>query len=492
MISRTTQSLLGAVGVLALAVGIAEVHPPTGQAAVSGTTVRTAVQNTSLVCPPPLQGSGSTVYSLAVPGSSSSGSTTGSASLSALAPAAGGTAAGQQTVVTQSSVGGSTTAKAVSGAQAPALVAAATGATAPGFTVQQTTTGGGGILSGATCTAPGTDFWFAGADSDKGSNDYIELTNTEGTASDADIHIFNLSGEVENAQASNLDIPAHGTLSLQLSSLLSPFNTDTSLAVHVVVHTGRIAASLHADSGSKGADWIPATTLGTTQIIPGLPGDIGDATLVVADPGTTDADLNIQLASQSGWIVPAGHESIEVKAGTVTSVDLGPITRGQPATMRLSPVPDTGQAAAPVVAGVQVVRGSGSSTDTGYLTGTGSIGQRATAAGLSASDSTLLLTATGPAATVKVSSVGGSGTTPTVQQVNIPAGATVSMTPKAPPGGGTFAVTIEPVSGGPVYAARMISRKSGSTPGFTIQQLSDDHSTVEIPHVVQDGSVLLP
>ncbi|QMU75307.1 hypothetical protein GXW83_05570 [Streptacidiphilus sp. PB12-B1b] len=501
MISRTTQSLLGAVGVLALAVGIAEVHPPTGQAAVSGTTVRTAVQNTSLVCPPPLQGSGGTVYSLAAPGSASSASTSGSASLQALAaaPATGGApsasasapAAPAQTVVTQTSVGGSTTAKAAAGDKAPALLAAATGATAPGFTVQQTTTTGA-ILSGTACTAPGTDFWFAGADSNKGSNDVIELTNTESTASDADIHIFNVSGEVEDAQASNLDIPADGSLSLSLSSLLSPFNTNTALAVHVVVHTGRIAAALHADSGSKGADWIPATTLGTTQIISGLPGDLSDATLVVADPGTSDADLNVQLASQSGWITPAGHETVQVKAGTVTSVDLGAITRGQPAALRLSPASDTGQAPAPVVAGIEVVRGSGTSTDTGYLTGTGPIGERATAAGLSAGDSTLLLTATGAASTVKVSSVGGSGSTPVVQQVTIPAGTTVAVTPKAPSGGGTFAVTVEPASGGPVYAARMISRKSGSVPGFTLQQLSDDHSTVEIPHVVQDGSVLLP
>jgi len=139
-----------------------------------------------------------------------------------------------------------------------------------------------------------------------------------------------------------------------------------------------------------------------------------------------------------------------------------------------------------------VVRGGNGSTDTGYLAGVAPIGQRATTAGNTTGDSTLLLSAGSTAATVKVSSIGSGGGTPTVQNVSIPAGATVSVTPKAPSAGGTFAVTIEPVSGGPVYAARMISRKSGSSLGFTIQQLSDDHSTVEIPHVIQDGSVLLP
>ena len=512
MISRTTQSLLGAVGVLAIAVGVAEAHPPTSQAAVSGTTVRTAVQNTALVCPPPLQGGGSTVYSLAVPGSSSATSTTGSAVLGQLgsgaaasapssgasssasssgASASGASTSGAQALVQQSSVGGSTSVKAVSGDKAPALAATAGGATAPGFTVQQTTTDSDQTLTGTECTAPGTDFWFAGADSNKGSNDTIVLTNTESTPSDADIHIFNNAGEVENAQASNLDIPAEGSLSLSLASLLSPFNTNTSLVVHVVVHTGRIAAALHAQSGS-GSDWLPATTLGTSQVLPGLPGDVSDATLVVADTGATDAELNIHLASAGGLIVPAGHESIDVKAGTVTAVDLGAITHGEPAALELTPASGTGQPPVPVVAGLQVVRGGNGSTDTGYLAGTGPIGQRATAAGNAAGDSTLLLSTLTSASTVKVTSIGGSGSTPTVQNVSVPAGATVSVTPKAPSGGGPFAVTIEPVSGGPVYAARMISRKSGSTLGFTIQQLSDDHSTVEIPHVVQDGSVLLP
>ncbi|MBC3842578.1 hypothetical protein GXW82_27495 [Streptacidiphilus sp. 4-A2] len=213
---------------------------------------------------------------------------------------------------------------------------------------------------------------------------------------------------------------------------------------------------------------------------------------MVADTGSTDADLNIQLASLNGWITPAGHESIQVKAGMVNSVDLGAITHGEAAALRLTPAPNSGQAAVPIVAGIQVVRGSGSSTDTGYLAGGSPIGQQATAAGNSSGDSTLLLSSAGTAATVKVTSIGGNGSSPVVQSVSIQAGATVTLTPKAPSGGGTFAVTIEPVSGGPVYAARMISRKSGSGLGFTIQQLSDDHSIVDIPHVVQDGSVLLP
>ena len=90
---------------------------------------------------------------------------------------------------------------------------------------------------------------------------------------------------------------------------------------------------------------------------------------------------------------------------------------------------------------------------------------------------------------MKVSSLGAGGA-PVVQTVQVAAGTTVSVTPQAPSGAGTFAVTVEPVSGGPVYAARMIGTKDGS--GFTVQQLADDRSTVQIPQVVQDGSILMP
>jgi hypothetical protein len=483
MISRTTQSLLAAVGVLALAVGIAEAHPPTGQAAAPGRTVRTAVQHSSLVCPPPLQSlTGTTAYSLAVPGAQSGvASTAGTATLA--------TPSGTKPLVKQTRTGGATTAKAASGDKAGALLGTADGSAAPGFTVQQTTTGPGKALSGTACGTPGTDFWFAGGDSLKGSVDYLELTNAESTAADVYVQIFGTGGEIDNAQAANINVPADGTSSLLLSTLLGPGSANSDVAVHVQVRSGRVGAALHADSGgSKGADWVPPTTLADSQIIPGLPGDLTDASLVLYVPGAADADLTVQLASQDGWITPAGHETVHAKAGMTTVVDLGVITHGQPAAMRL--VPSDPKQAAPFVAGVQILRGKAKTgQDTAYVAGSTPIGERATAAGNTNGASTLLLTAAGAAAVVKVSEVGASGT-PTTQNVSIQAGATVAVAPKGP--AGTYAVTVEPVSGGPVYAARMLGHSDGGVPIFTVQQLPDDHSTVQIPRAVQDDSILMP
>ena len=531
MINRTTQSLLGALGVLALALGIAEAQPPKGQAAATGDSVRTAVQQTSLVCPPPVQGSsGTTQYSLAVPGgtgdSSGSGSGSSGSSGATLTPlgdpingsatADSGSSAGPSPsassgataspsasahssssakaspsasgqpganpsaspIAQQSQPGGATTAKAASGSNAPGLAANAGGTLAPGFTVQQTTVTGVG-LSGTGCTAAGTDFWFTGADTNKGTTAYLELSNAQGANADADVQIYGGSGEIDDTSAASINIPAHGTSQLLLSSLVQPGNDGQNLAVHVLVRSGQIAAALHESQDNTGADWIPSTTLAPSAVIPGLPGDASKYGLTLAVPGDVDADLKVELSSQGGWITPAGHETIHVKAGMVNFVDLGNVTRGQPGTLRLTPTDP--KVSAPFVATVQV---SGHN-DIAYVAGTAPVTRRGTVAG-NPSDGSILLTAPSGAATVTVGSLG-SGGTPTTKTVQIAAGATVAIQPQAPSGGSTFAVTITPTSGGPVYAAREIGDKNG----LTIQQITDDGSTVLIPTVIQNPAILV-
>ncbi|MBF9073325.1 DUF5719 family protein [Streptacidiphilus fuscans] len=540
MINRTTQSLLGALGVLALTLGIAEIHPPKGEAAASGSSVATAVSQTTVVCPPPLQGqSGSSLYSLAVPGAVSGGSGAGgsgsgssgsggasSAAGAALAPlsapgsgsassspsasssassssssspsssasrsssASGSASAAPNAsaspsagvtsppIAQQTQTGGGTTAKAPSGQNAPAMVGTANGALAPGFSVQQNTVASGS-LSGISCTHPGTDFWFVGADSNNGSTGYVELSNPQADAADADIQVFGPNGEVTSTAASNISIPGNGSTSLLLSTLVQPGNGGQDLAVHVMVRSGQIAAALHMDTNS-GADWVPATTQGSSAYLPGLPGDLHQYNLDVYVPGGQDADLKVQLASQSGLITPAGHETVHIKSGTLSSFSLGDLTRGQGGMLELTPTDPKGDAV-PFVAGIS----TGNSNDTAYLAGVAPITQRGTVAG-NASGNTLLLSAPNGAAGVTVTSIGSSGS-PATKTVQIPAGSTVSVQLQSPGGSGPFGVTVTPTSGGPVYAAREINDRDG----LTIQQIPDDRSTVLVPTVIRNAAILV-
>ena len=64
------------------------------------------------------------------------------------------------------------------------------------------------------------------------------------------------------------------------------------------------------------------------------------------------------------------------------------------------------------------------------------------------------------------------------------------MLPRLTPAGLYFAVTVEPVSGGPVYASRMLSLPLNGVPMFTVQPMPDDRGMVEVPKAGPDLTIL--
>ncbi|MFF0416352.1 DUF5719 family protein [Kitasatospora sp. NPDC004745] len=522
--TRTTPSLLAAAVVLAAVLGIAEARPPAAPAKADGGVVPSTaqVERTSAVCPQPLQGlTGSTTLTAYTP-PGTGGATTGAGWLSdAAAPATAPTTAPAATPaptgsatpaptgsgapadkggapsdarLTLAKPGTPATGPAANGDAAPGTGAVANGALAPGFTVTQTTvvTEQRGLgLSGLTCTPAGTGFWFAGASTAGDRVDYVSLVNTEAAAAVVDIKLYGDKGLIDNDAANGITVAPGSSQSVLLSTLTKGAVGD--LAVHVVVRSGRLGAALHAADGNKGADWIPASAEpAATQVMPGLPADASAARLVVWAPPEDDADLKIQLSGKNGWFTPAGNETIHVKAGMVAAVDLGKVTRDEVAGLRLSPTDD--KHPTPVVAGLRVDRAGGNGkSDAAWLTGSAPVGARATVADNRAGASTLFLTSTGDAATVRVTaSAGSGGGTPATKEVQLPAGGTVALPAPEPAGlNGTFALTVETVSGGPVTAARMLSLPAKDVPMFTVQALRDDRSTVKVPQAAQDPGVVL-
>ncbi|MFD4661170.1 DUF5719 family protein [Kitasatospora sp. NPDC058444] len=523
--ARTTPSLLAAAVVLAAVFGIAEVRPPAAPAkAGTGAAPTTAqVERTSAVCPQPIQGlTGSTTLTAYTP--PGTGSATGGAgwlsdaaapavpaaqpSAAPTAPAAPApTGSGAPTApaqdknaapadarLTVSKPGTPVTGPAANGDAAPGTGAVATGSLAPGFTATQTTVvteQRGTGLSGLTCTPAGTGFWFAGASTAGDRVDYLSLVNTESSAAVVDIKLYGDKGLIDNDAANGITVSPGSSQSVLLPTISKGAVAD--LAVHVVVRSGRVGAALHAADGGKGADWIPASAdPAPVQVLPGLPADTASARLVVWAPPEDDADLKIQLSGKNGWFSPAGNESIHVKAGMVAAVDLGKVTRDEVAGLRLSPSDDKHRT--PVVAGLRIDRAAANGkSDAAWLTGSDPVGARATVADNRAGASTLYLTSSGEAATVRVTaSAGSGGGTPATKEVQIPAGGTVALPAPEPAGlNGVFALTAETVSGGPVVAARMLSLPAKDVPMFTVQALRDDRSTVKVPQAGQDPGVVL-
>ncbi|WP_399885805.1 DUF5719 family protein [Streptomyces sp. BBFR51] len=377
-----------------------------------------------------------------------------------------------------------------SGADAPALIGTAEGNSAPGWTVQQTTevaAGTGRGLQGVNCTAPDTEFWFPGASTAADRTDYVHLTNPDDSAAVVDIELYGKDGAVKSTVGEGVTVPPHASESLLLSTLSDVKQTD--LTVHVGVRSGRVGAEVQALDDKTGGDWLSAAADPASDlVIPGIPKDATAVRLVLFTPGGTDADLKVRLASPSGLITPAGHETVHVKAGMTTGVDLGEVTRGEAGSLVLTP---TG-GSVPVVAAVRVLRGKGDEQESAFIPASGPVGARATSADNRAKSTTLSLSAPGEAAKVKVTaSAGSEGGTTETKTYTVKGGTTQNVDVPVPAGlKGSYALTVETVSGGPVYASRTLTGSDDDVASFTVQTLPDDRGTVSVPNADEDLSVL--
>ncbi|MBP0461061.1 DUF5719 family protein [Streptomyces montanisoli] len=533
--NRTTLSLGAAVVALAAVTGIASVTSSGGggTAAAAAAPRKLPVQRSSGLCPSPgdSQTADTTYTSFTPKGTSAASDGAGAAALvpAAPAPTPGGTpsaskgsgdkggskdkksskdktpksskspsagassspsAPAQKPVLSLKQPGTPVTATAPD--SPTALIGTATGALAPGWTTQETTTddvGNGRGLAALTCTAPDTDFWLPGASTASSREDYVHLTNPDDSTAVVDLQMYGKNGVMKSDTGEGIPVPAHSSVPVLLSTLTSQAEDDVT--VHVTTRSGRVGAALRASDAKTGGDWlVPSADPSPTLVMPGIPDDASDVRLVVYAPGQNDADLNLKLAGPSGGIVPAGHESLHVKSGMTASVDLGNVTRGEAGSLILSPS-QKGEAT-PVVAALRVTRGKGDGKDMAFIPATGPVASRATVADNRSKGSTLSLVAPDKAAQVKVTaSAGSKGGEQTQKTYTVKAGTTLAFTPPVPSGlKGSYALTVQTVSGGPVYAARTLSLPKGGISMFTVQTLPDDRGTVSVPKARQDLSIL--
>jgi hypothetical protein len=502
-VQRTTISLIATAVALAAVTGFAALTAPdAGTADEAKAPARLPVERTSLVCPAPSSSEiAETAYTSFTP-AGTAGAKAGTAELkpsvttlidadTAKAPKKPVADKPGKALLTLKEPGKPVAAKA-EGGDAPALVGTATGSLAPGWAAQQTTTvsvGDGRGLLGVNCTAPDTDFWFPGASTAKERQDYVHLTNPDDTAAVADIQLYGKNGALKTTLSEGIPVPPGADVPVLLSTLTDEAATDVT--VHVSTRTGRIGAVVRVADDKAGSDWLASSADPSgTVVLPGIPADATSVQLVALAPGDDDADLKVQLAGATGTITPAGFETLHLKSGMTTAVDLKDVTKGEAGSLILSPV-QSGRAT-PVVAALRVVRGKGDKQEIAFIPATAPVGERSSAPDNRAAGSTLSLTAPGAAAEVKVTaSAGTEGGTQVVKTYTVKAGTTLAVTPPVPASlKGSYALTIETESGGPVHASRTLTLPQNGIPMFTVQTLPDDRGTVAVPEAEQDLSVL--
>ncbi|MEC4575658.1 DUF5719 family protein [Streptomyces virginiae] len=492
MKQRAPLTLAAVTAALAALTGVAALTAPApaggtsdGKAAASA---RMPVERSLLVCPGPSSSDiAETTYTSFTPGAAA-GEGKGTARLLG--------ATKDAKPVLEPKEPGKPVGATANGADAPALTGSADGVLAPGWTAQLTTkvsVGRARGVLGVGCTAPGTDFWFPAVSTAKGREDYLHLTNPDDAAAIVDITLFGPDGmaKADAGTGENIRVDAKSTKTVLLSSLL-PATQLADATAHVTTRAGRVGASVQVAEENVGADWLPASTdPAGSLVLPGIPADATSVRLVAFVPGEEDADLKLRLAGPGGSISPAGSEQLHVKAGMTAVTDLKDLTRGEPGSLVLTPT--DAKKAAPLVAAVRVVRGGGAKQELGFIPATRPVGARATVADNRPEENTTLLSLTAPGAEAKVkvtASPGTGGGEPASQEVTVKAGTTQTLT-LAPAGGkGSYALTVETLSGGPVHAARTLSLPNDGITMFTVQGFSDDHSTVSVPKAAQDLSVL--
>ncbi|MGX1475171.1 UNVERIFIED_CONTAM: hypothetical protein RKD50_003979 [Streptomyces canus] len=489
--NRTTVSLIAGTAALAAVTGFATLSSPQA-AGTARTAAELPVERTSLLCPAPSTSDiAETSYTSFTPVTKGADSG-GEAELRAAAEESDGKSAGKKAgkpVLKPEEPGKPATGE-TSGGDAQALVGTAEGKFAPGWTVQETTkvaAGSGRGLQGVNCSAPDTEFWFPGASTAADRTDYVHLTNPDDSAAVVDIELYGKDGALDSTLGEGITVAPHSSDPILLSTLTE--EKQENLTVHVNVRSGRVGAAVQALDDKLGGDWLAASTDPSgSLVLPGIPKDATAVRLVAFTPSDSDADLKVQLASPTGLITPAGNETLHVKAGMTTSADLGDVTRGEAGSLVLTPT----DAAVPVVAALRVVRGKGDDQETAFIPATRPVGTRATVADNSAKGTTLSLTAPTRAATVKVTaSAGSEGGEAVSKTFTLKAGTTENVAAPTPTGlKGTYALTVEHVSGGPVYGARTLTATTDGVPGFTIQALPDDRGMVAVPEADQDLSVL--
>ncbi|MFF4018162.1 DUF5719 family protein [Streptomyces sp. NPDC001843] len=507
--NRTTLSLIAGTAALAAITGFAVLSTPDASGAGTATAAaRLPVERTSLLCPAPsISDVADTSYTSFTPvtkGASSGGKAELQAATEQSADDAGGSTSGKggknekdknekkkavKPVLTPKDPGTPVTGD-TSGADAPALVGTADGKFAPGWTVQETTevaAGTGRGLLGVNCSAPDTEFWFPGASTAADRTDYVHLTNPDDSAAVVDIELFGKDGALKSTVADGITVQPHASEPILLSTLTGEKQND--LTVHVSVRSGRVGAAVQALDDKLGGDWLTASTDPADRLVlPGIPKDATSVRLIAFTPGDADADLKVRLASSDGLITPAGNETLHVKSGITTAVDLGDITRGEAGSLVLTPTDQS----VPVVAALRVVSGKGAKQETAFIPATRPVGARATSADNSGKGSTLSLTAPTATAQVKVTaSAGSEGGTAVSKTYTIKSGTTQDITAPVPSGlKGTYALTVERISGGPVYGARTLTATEDGVPGLTVQTLPDDRGMVSVPKADQDLAVL--
>jgi hypothetical protein len=230
---------------------------------------------------------------------------------------------------------------------------------------------------------------------------------------------------------------------------------------------------------------------GTRMVIPGMPPTAGTRQLFVAVPGTQDAHITLSAVTDKGTYHPTGGGGLDIPGGSVAQLSLSSLSAIYGALQISSNVPITASLLTP---------GGPKGTPGAFTAATPAVQEQglvATNVSGGGAISSLVLSAPGRAARVRVTEIGPAGgqaqaTPGTV--VTVPAQHSVLQQLKTPAGahrGSAFAVIVTPLPGsGPLYAGRVIMSSGKGAVLQSVLPVSSALTVVPLPGV--QGGMITP
>lgn len=174
--------------------------------------------------------------------------------------------------------------------------------------------GNSGGRTWAACSepGPGTSVQFA-----KPSQGELVLVNPDRTDAVVNLSIQSAEGDITTAGSRGLAVAAGSTRVVPIS-VLAPIDQP----VTVVQQSTQGRVLMVARPLGKAAQQVPGQVAATTAVLAGLPADLRTVQVVIGNPGTTEATVQVQALGSRGAFTPSGGESITVEAGATISVDL--------------------------------------------------------------------------------------------------------------------------------------------------------------------------
>ncbi|MCW2835527.1 MAG: hypothetical protein JWN68_3480 [Nocardioides sp.] len=182
-----------------------------------------------------------------------------------------------------------------------------------------------GDRAATACAAPQPEQWFTGVGAAAEHSSTLELVNPDGGPAVADVTVLGPDGPLEVPALRGVTVPGGRTLRFDLSEVVP---SRDELALQVLVSRGRLGVHVvdevdEVGRGVRTRDWLPAQgEPDTSAYLLGLGGKSGDRTLVVANPGDSEARVGIEVITKESQFAPADLDEIRVPPHSTKTVDL--------------------------------------------------------------------------------------------------------------------------------------------------------------------------